>query len=842
MRTCAIGVLVIGACLLAAPVDAREGDLDPAFGDVGRVGPIASVPGTAWSIYAMENGSLVIGGGEVSLSCPSDIIGCVLPRYVGFAARSFLIRVSDAGEIDESFQVAAIRDFHLLAIARQRDGKFVAAGRRLNERSLDSEFVVYRLNQDGSLDTGFGANGRVQLPAAERGDVDEATAVLVEPDGRIVVAGSRLRSDRRSEILIRLLANGDIDHAFGSSGIVVLPGRSNSLTRAVQIPLWRTQVLRTAAGAYRVSVPNWCDVVGLTPDGTFDSAFGSSGTVQIHHPISNSCMLIMAMQDDGRLVVGASDGEAAVVTRLLANGQPDLSFLRGTDIHHSVGFMITAMAVGPDGAIVIAQGLSDFGYHGLTIKRLLPSGELDASFGNAGSTAIDMPSEFGSVSLLFDMLVREEGTVVAAGGNPFASASHGPIIVRLLGAGAGDGPGVLGVTPNQRLEVDEQLADFLVEVRRTGGDAGHASVAYQVFADDDASAATVGKDFVADAGRLEWEDGDATNRQIRVRIINDDLPEDEERITVLLTDAEGGVGLGRTGQIVKILANDGFVPPPPPSRLGFALPGATVGEAGGSVVLNVSRSGAADGAVSVRYATSSGSAIAGSDFTNATATLTWADGDTAAKPITVNITNDSADESDETFTVTLSNPTGGATLGPNRAATVTITDDDSPPPPPPPPPHSVLSLDRTEAAVGEVGGSVVLNVSRSGSAAGTVSVNYATSSGSAIAGSDFTNATGTLTWADGDTAAKSITVNLTNDSADESDETFTVTLWNPSTGAGLGSNSSATVTITDDDAPPSPPPSRSGSSGGGSFGFLSLLLLAVVRFLRSAWTAVRSHS
>lgn len=91
---------------------------------------------------------------------PSDIIGCILPRYVGFAARSFLIRVSDAGQLDETFEIAA-RDFHLLAIVRQTDGKVLAAGRRLNERSLGSEFVVYRLKQYGSLDTGFGANGLV---------------------------------------------------------------------------------------------------------------------------------------------------------------------------------------------------------------------------------------------------------------------------------------------------------------------------------------------------------------------------------------------------------------------------------------------------------------------------------------------------------------------------------------------------------------------------------------------------------------------------------------------------------------------------------------------------------
>ena len=147
---CAIGVLAIGGCLLAAPVDATEGDLDPAFGDVGRVGPIPSVPGTAWSIHAMEDGSLFIGGGEVSLICRPDAPGCTYWDHVGYAAKSFLIRVSDAGQLDESFEIAA-RDFHLLAIARQSDGKYLAAGRKLSQSSHDSEFIVYRLNQTGGI-------------------------------------------------------------------------------------------------------------------------------------------------------------------------------------------------------------------------------------------------------------------------------------------------------------------------------------------------------------------------------------------------------------------------------------------------------------------------------------------------------------------------------------------------------------------------------------------------------------------------------------------------------------------------------------------------------------------
>ena len=152
------------------------------------------------------------------------------------------------------------------------------------------------------------------------------------------------------------------------------------------------------------------------------------------------------------------------------------------------------------------------------------------------------------------------------------------------------------------------------------------------------------------------------------------------------------------------------------------------------------------------------------------------------------------------------------------------------------PSPAALGFALANASVDEASGAVVLDVSRSGEAGGAVSVDFATSSGSATAGSDFASASGTLTWADGDTSVKTITVNTQNDTTDESDETFTVTLSNPTGGAALGANSQATVTIVDDDTPAAAPPPEpsSGSSGGGSMGFLSLLLLGIARFVRPA--------
>ena len=121
-------------------------------------------------------------------------------------------------------------------------------------------------------------------------------------------------------------------------------------------------------------------------------------------------------------------------------------------------------------------------------------------------------------------------------------------------------------------------------------------------------------------------------------------------------------------------------PPVNPGTLGLAATAVSVGESAGNVVLTVNRTGGTDGAVTVGYATANGSASAGSDYTATSGTLNWAAGDGADKTITVPITSDTVDEPNETFTVTLSNATGGASLG-TSSVTVTITDDDQPPPP-----------------------------------------------------------------------------------------------------------------------------------------------------------------
>jgi hypothetical protein len=119
-----------------------------------------------------------------------------------------------------------------------------------------------------------------------------------------------------------------------------------------------------------------------------------------------------------------------------------------------------------------------------------------------------------------------------------------------------------------------------------------------------------------------------------------------------------------------------------PKTVGFDSASIAAGE-GGTATLTVSRKGPATGAVTVDYATSSGSAGSDQDFEPASGTLSWANGESTSKPITVAIKDDAEPEGDETFTVTLSNPTAGTTVAPPAAATLTIGASDQPAQPPP---------------------------------------------------------------------------------------------------------------------------------------------------------------
>ncbi|MFL5840092.1 MAG: Calx-beta domain-containing protein [Thermoleophilaceae bacterium] len=308
-----------------------------------------------------------------------------------------------------------------------------------------------------------------------------------------------------------------------------------------------------------------------------------------------------------------------------------------------------------------------------------------------------------------------------------------------------------------------------------------------------AGSAIDGSDYTGQTGTLIFAPGE-TEKTIQIAILNPSTPdpEDDETLTITLSNALPGANLvmgSPSTATLTILDDD------PPGSIEFTALGYDVAETGGQATVTVHRVGGVGGPVSVDYATTDGTA-GGSDYTTTTGTLDWAAGDSADKTFTVPVTWDGRGEGPETINLTLSNPGGGADLGTNNAAVIRIADDGASGP---------LQLTSNAYNAGEADGTVTITVTRSGgSLGGPVTVDYATSDGSATGGSDYTATSGTLTFGPGE-ATKSFTVPVGSDSAHEDAETFQVTLSNPGGGASLGSPAGATVTIADDDPAPAAP-------------------------------------
>jgi len=217
------------------------------------------------------------------------------------------------------------------------------------------------------------------------------------------------------------------------------------------------------------------------------------------------------------------------------------------------------------------------------------------------------------------------------------------------------------------------------------------------------------------------------------------------------------------------------------------------GEGDGNLSVLLERVNGLSGVVGVTFSTSDGTALDGSDYTAVSQSVTWSDTESGSKTVLIPILDDGDLDPSEQFTVQISSPTGGASLGAITSATVIISDNDLP---------GTLAFSSAAYSANENDGTVTLTVTRTGGSTGAASVSFATADDSASAGADYTADSGTLNWVDGESASKTLEISLTDDSSPETSESFTLTLSN-AVGATLGSPSVATVTITDNDFSPS---------------------------------------
>jgi hypothetical protein len=286
----------------------------------------------------------------------------------------------------------------------------------------------------------------------------------------------------------------------------------------------------------------------------------------------------------------------------------------------------------------------------------------------------------------------------------------------------------------------------------------------------------------------------AFNGTLNTTLVGDYLPNLDSKFPVVTYASQSGIftSLSSTGGR-KFLASYNptnltlqLVPLP---TISVEIPSVTEGNSGTkSLPFTLKLSEASDQVVTVKFATSDGTAKSGQDYTASSGTVTFASGETS-KVVKIAIIGDRIDEADETLNLNLSNAVGATLTTTTRSGT--ITNDDGPPK------LSVKDVTVKEGNSGSLGASFLVTLSTASSK--SITVNFTTADGTAKAPSDYTTKSGTLTFSPGQTS-KTVSVAVKGEALNESDETFGFKL---STGVNVSvADATGVGTITNDDALP----------------------------------------
>jgi uncharacterized delta-60 repeat protein len=293
------------------------------------------------------------------------------------------------------------------AVAVQPDGKILVVGSGGAPHACCANFGLVRYNVDGSLDTSFGSGGIVTTNA--NGADGEGRAVALQPDGKIIVGGSGFSGNTRDFALARFDANGSIDTSFGTNGVVTtdILGGADTVTGLALQPDGKI----VAAGTAETGSTSDFALVRYNADGSIDSTFGTNGKVTTSLGSGDSVASALVRQPDGKLVVAGYTGSDAnteiALARYDANGSLDPSFGSGGEVTTSNGSasVANALALQADGKIV-AAGMADSAN---ALVRYNTDGTLDTSFGDGGF------AEGGAADTVYALAVQADGRILAAG-------------------------------------------------------------------------------------------------------------------------------------------------------------------------------------------------------------------------------------------------------------------------------------------------------------------------------------------------------------------------------------------------------------------------------------------
>ncbi len=390
---------------------AASGDPDSGFGTGGVVTTHVGDVSEAYDLIRQTDGKLVIGGYVEEGTPPTTQL--------------LLVRYESDGTLDAGFGTGGIvrtdaipgQSTRVKALQQQADGKLLAVGFGAAANYWDGagDVVLARYLSDGSLDPDFGTGGIVVTDVF--GYPDQGSKVVIQPDGRIVVAGFSLTGTlaaTQDAVIARYEAHGTPDASFGTAGSVALDFGGIDRARAValqsdgSIVIAGTSLLDTVSP---YSGPSQGILARVDADGVLDPTFGSGGTVLFTLGLRTGLTQMVQLADGDLFASGiTSDGTSAhaILVRFDADGTLDEVMDPSPGLYFGLG-------LDPAGAVLGAgPGFLWGHWNSMGVSRLDTDGVPDATFGNGGDAAVYPAGSFNSGG--FAVVTEPDGSTITTAG------------------------------------------------------------------------------------------------------------------------------------------------------------------------------------------------------------------------------------------------------------------------------------------------------------------------------------------------------------------------------------------------------------------------------------------
>ena len=824
--------------------------------------------GTVYAVAVQTNGQILVGGDFTT--------------YNG-APANYIARLNLNGTLDAAFNPGTIITNSVNAIAIQTNGQIVVGGDFTSVNGVAGQDHITRLNANGSLDAAFdpgtGANGSIY-------------AVGLQPDGNIVIGGNfTLVNGQNVNGIARLSgSSGALDTGFyGGSGVdgpvFNLTIQTNTIySTANSSVVVQTNFTIYVGGAFtKYNGTHRLGFARLNADGTIDTSFLDTaynqfaGLTREYFGDPVGSVLTSVVQPNGDVLIGGSfnqvgggeyDSQARpddftdphiytnIITRSGIRNHSNIARLHGgasegpgnigmkpdnVDGSYSVNKSAASKFVslvrtngflGPAAVnFAVNSGLAQNGvdffydgdYNGTSPmywilweywgpSRMHSDGFFgqnlvvnDAVYGSSWST---VPYAYVNLTVTGNTNSYNNLNAQFQLSNPAVDQFYlgGEDIPLGVGLGRSSAPFTLIEDRHQSGTFGFAASSYTatgnasINLIRTNGNYGQVSVTYATTTNG--STAIPVTDYTPiSSGSTTFQSTD-TNKTFTVTVKNNNYSSSIEKTVSLLVTGinppvNGIANLGLTNAVLRII-NPFFQ-----GYLNLSTNAYAANVSAGSAIITVTRTVGSQGTLTVQCATTNGTAVSGTDYIGFTNTLTWNNGDVNPKTIAVPLLNNGLVGGSKQFGLRIYNPTNGVVSTPSlfaangtTNAVVTIINDNS---------YGTFQFSAPSYIVNENGGYSTITVIRTGSTNGTASVQFATTNGTAFAGTNYTLTSGTLTFVPGQLAASTNVPVLNDGVVDPNPFFFTVSLFNPGSGASLGYPTMVTNYIVDSQTNNVPP-------------------------------------